>query len=188
MSQTFMFQRNMFVWLDESGADRRDSLRKFGYALRGTTPVSHRFLCRGQRVNAIAAITAEGVLATEITKGSLNGEKFFDFLRGTLIPKMRAFDGSSSHSVLVLDNCSVHHIPDVTELLSNAGIVVLFLPPYSPDLNPVEEAFSFVKQYLRQHDELLQSLPDPSDVLQAGFDAITKNHCEAWITHSGYAK
>ena len=101
---------------------------------------------------------------------------------------MRAFDGSSSHSVLVLDNCSVHHIPDVTELLSNAGIVVLFLPPYSPDLNPVEEAFSFVKQYLRQHDELLQSLPDPSDVLQAGFDAITKNHCEAWITHSGYAK
>ena len=134
MSQTFMFQQNMFVWLDESGADRRDSLRKFGYALRGTTPVSHRFLCRGQRVNAIAAITAEGVLATEITKGSLNGEKFFDFLRGTLIPKIRAFDGSSSHSVLVLDNCSVHHIPDVTELLSNA--VVLFLPPYSPDLNP----------------------------------------------------
>ena len=156
MSQTFMFQRNMFVWLDKSGANRRASLRKFGYALRGTTPVSHRFLCRRQRVNAIAAITAEGVLTTEFIKGSLNGEKFFDFLRGTLIPKMRAFDGSSSHSVL--DNCSVHHIPDVTELLSNAGIVVLFLPPYSPDLNPVEEAFSFVKQYLRQHDELLQSL------------------------------
>ena len=57
----------MFVWLNESGADRRDSLRKFGYALRGTTPVSHQFLCRGQRVNVIAAITAEGVLATEIT-------------------------------------------------------------------------------------------------------------------------
>ncbi len=79
MSQTFMFQRNMFVWLDESGADRRDSLRKFGYTLRGTTPVSHRFLCRGQRVNAIAAITAEGVLATEITKDSVNGENSLNF-------------------------------------------------------------------------------------------------------------
>ena len=78
----------------------------------------------------------------------------------------------------MLDNCSVHHVFEVTELLAKAGIVVLFLPPYSPDLNPAKEA---VKQYLRVHDE------DPSHVLQAAFDAITSDHCNAWITHAGYA-
>ena len=92
---------------------------------------------------------------------------------------MSTFDGKSSHSVLVLDNCSVHHVFEVTELLAKAGIVVLFLPPYSPDLNPAEEAFSFVKQYLRMHDELLQAIRDPSHVLQAAFDAITSDHCNA---------
>ena len=57
---------------------------------------------------------------------------------------------------------------------------------YSPDLNPIEEAFSYVKQYLKKHDELLQVLGDPSHILQAAFDSITSEHCNAWITHSGY--
>lgn len=115
-------------------------------------------------------------------------ERFFDFLRGTLIPQVKAFDGFSSHSVIVLDNASVHHVHDVTDILANAGVIALFLPPYSPDLNPIEEAFSFVKQYLRRHDELLQALPDPTLVLQAAFAAITPDHCKAWIEHSGYSE
>ena len=73
MSHTFLFQRNMFVSVDESGADRRDSLRKFGYSLRGTTPEYHRFLTG---VNVLAAITSDGVLATEISTTSVNGEIF----------------------------------------------------------------------------------------------------------------
>ena len=84
----------------------------------------------------------------------------------------------------MLDNCSVYHVFEVTELLAKAAIVVLFLPPYSPDLNPAKEAFSFVKQYLRVHDEVIR---DHSHVLQAALDAITSDHCNAWITHTGYA-
>ena len=101
-------------------------------------------------------------------------------------------------SLVIMDNYSVHHVEDqVTELLRQAGIVVLFLPPYSPDLtpledlnpleplNPLEEAFGYVKGYLRKH-ELFQSIPSPIDLIKMAFDSITEKHCQAWISDSGY--
>ena len=66
---------------------------------------------------------------------------FFDFVRGSL---MHAFDGSSLRSILVLDNCSIHRVDEVLELLRSTGIVVMFLPLYNPDYNPAEKAFSYV--------------------------------------------
>lgn len=62
MAQCTLFTRDMFVWIDETGSDARDHTRKFGYALRGMTPTSHRLFARGQRVNAIAALTSSGIL------------------------------------------------------------------------------------------------------------------------------
>ena len=146
----------------------------------------YRFLSRGDRINAIAAITSSGLLTVELTKATVNGDNFFDFIRGTLIPHMRPFDGVSPHSILIMDNCSVHHVNEVREVLQQAGILVLFLPPYSPDLNPLEEAFSYIKQYLRKHDELLQAIRDPTDVIMQGFQSITAKHCNSWISHAQY--
>ena len=186
MAQCLLFKRDTFVWVDETGSDRRNCVRKFGYALKGTRAVYQRHLSRGLRVNALAAMSSTGIMATQLTTGSVNGEFFFDFLRGTLIPLMKPFDGQSSHSVLVMDNCSVHHIQEVSDLLHQMGIHYIFLPPYSPDLNPIEEAFSYVKQYLREHDELVQSVPNPSFILQNAFDSITQQHCNSWISDSGY--
>ena len=112
-----MFSRNQFVWVDETGSDKRDHIRKYGYAIRGTTPVTHRLLARGQMVNAIAALSAQGVVAVDIVTGSVNGEKFFDFLRGTLIPNMMPFDSQNPNSTLVMDNCSVHYVHEVLDLI-----------------------------------------------------------------------
>ena len=60
---------------------------------------------------------------------------------------MMPFNGSNPRSVIIMDNCSVHHITEVSYLLHQVGVLVLFLPPYSPDLNPAEEAFSFVSLF-----------------------------------------
>ena len=76
---------------------------------------------------------------------------------------------------------------EVRELLQQAGIVVLFLLTYSPDLNSLEEAFSYVKQYLRRHDELLQVIRDPRDIIKRAFQSITSEHCNSWISHASYA-
>ena len=114
------------------------------------------------------------------------GRTFFDFVRGTLIPRMLPFNGQNPNSILVLDNCTIHHITDVREVLQNSGILTLFLPPYSPDLDPIEEAFSYVQQYLKKHDDLLQSIPNPLTIINAAFDSITTHHTHGWISHAGY--
>ena len=75
MAQCTVFSRNQFVWVDETGSDKRDHIRKYGYAIRGITPVTHRLLARGQRVNAIVAMSAQGVVAVDIVTGSVNGEQ-----------------------------------------------------------------------------------------------------------------
>ena len=187
LAHALLFRKEQFVWIDETGSDKRQSLRKFGYSLKGLPPVCHRFLVRGIRISALAAICSEGLLGVELTTGTFNGDKFFDFLRGTLIPNMNPFDGSSSKSVIVLDNCSIHHVPEVIELLEDAGILVMFLPPYSPDLNPIEETFSSVKYFIKDHDELYQTTDDPQSIIQSAFDNITKEQCVGWISDSGYA-
>ena len=71
-------------------------------------------------------MTSDGILAKEVTTSSVNGDCFFDFVRGSLIPMMKPFDGHSPNSVLILDNCFVHNISEVTQLQTQAGIVVLF--------------------------------------------------------------
>ena len=78
MSQCFMFHPKMFVFVDETGSDHRSHIRKFGYALRGATPVTHRLLARGKRINAISAICTTGLVASEFTTSSYSyWRKFF---------------------------------------------------------------------------------------------------------------
>ena len=90
--------------------------------------------------------------------GSVNGEVFFDFVLTLLIPQKLAFDGQNPHSIFVRDNYSIHHVQHVIDLFRAAGILVLFLPPYSPDYIPIEETFSCVKYYLKKHVDLWEVL------------------------------
>ena len=143
---------------------------------------------RGERINAIACLSSSGILAVESIRGTVNGETFFDFLRGTLIPQMMPFNGSNPHSILVMDNnCSIHHTHEVKDLLNQAGVLALYLPPYSPDLNPIEEAFSYVKSYLRKHDDIIQAGIPLVSILKSAFESISACQCNAWITDSGYS-
>ena len=116
--------------------------------------------------------------------GTVDGSNFFDFLRGKLIPEMQPFDGESKHSILIVDNCSIHHVQEVKDLLRDAGILYFFLLPYSPDLNPVEELFSYIKYYLKEHDLVLQSMTSMVPVLNAAFNSVTAQQCNGWIEHA----
>ena len=98
------------MWVDETGCNAKDHTRKFGYALKGETPEYHRFHSHGRRVSSIAAMTVEGVLAYELTYSTVNGERFLDFLRATLVPEMMAYNGTNPKSILIMDICSIHHV------------------------------------------------------------------------------
>lgn len=69
----------MFVWADETGSDARDHIRRFGYALRGMTPQSHRLLARGKRVNAIVALSSSGLVALDIVIGTVTKTSLTSF-------------------------------------------------------------------------------------------------------------
>ena len=94
LASALMFSADKFVWIDESGCDKRDQIRKLGYALQGEHPVYNRFH-RGQRISVIAAMFTVGVISTEIIKGTVDGgNKFTEFVQGKLIPEMMPFDGN----------------------------------------------------------------------------------------------
>ena len=185
MASVYVFMEDMFVWVDESGSDSKDQLRQYGYALRGERAVCRKLLVRGKRVSAIAGLSTEGLAALELTDGSVDGDAFYDFVRGSLIPEMNPFDGCSPMSVAIMDNCSIHHTQDVADLFQRAGILLIYLPPYSPDLNPIELAFGFVKAYLKEHQDLL-GFVSHTHIVHAAFNSITKEQCKGWIKKSGY--
>ena len=130
IAEVSMYKSNMLVFADETGKDGRDCLRRFGCALRGQTPQCSSDLRRGTRTSAIAAISASGVVGYELHTGNVRGEEFHDFVRGTLIPNMNPYDGEADNSILIMDNCAIHHVDKIVEELHSAGILVIFLPPY----------------------------------------------------------
>ena len=95
--------------MHESESDSKDQLRRYGYALQGKRAMCRKLLIRGRRVSAIAALSFQGLIALELTDGTVDGDVFFDFVWGSLIPEVRPFDGSSPMSIAVMDNCSIHH-------------------------------------------------------------------------------
>ena len=183
--QVFHGHPEMLVFVDETGADRRNCLRRFGYSLRGRPAVSKKLLVRGQRVSAIASMSTGGILDCVTYTGSVTGDKFKHFIRHSLLPQLQPFDGVNPRSIVVLDNAAIHHAGGVVDLIESTGALVQFLPPYSPDLNPIEEAFSKVKSALKANECLLDIIDIESFVLHA-FTSITANNCKEWVQHSGY--
>ncbi|XP_065908769.1 uncharacterized protein [Dysidea avara] len=187
LAEISMYNTNMLVFADETGKDSRDSIRRYGYAIRGEVPHSTITLTRGTRISTIAAISCSGLICYDKFTGNVSGDEFYDFVRGSLIPNMNPYNGTNENSILVLDNCSIHYIEETLSLLRTSGIFVIFLPPYSPDLNPIELTFSYVKQYLQEHEAIIQAANNISDVITSAFDNITINQCTNWIHSCGYS-
>jgi len=85
-----------------------------------------------------------------IVEGNVNSNTFLQLVQHCLLPILLPFDGDNPCSVVILDNATIHHVDLITCLISATGALVRYLPPYSPDLNPIEEVFSKVKAYLRK--------------------------------------
>ena len=134
-----IYDPEMLLFVDETGSDRRNALRKYGYSLIGQPAISHSLLVRGKRFSAIGILSpTDGILDAHITPSTVNSEVFEDFIDQCLVHHVMPFDGYNPHSVVILDNASIHHMDEVLQALESIGVLVYFLPPYSPDLNPIE--------------------------------------------------
>jgi len=149
------------------------------------TALEESLQSRGQHASAIAAMSTEGILDCYTVTGSVNSSKCVDFVQQALLPQLQPFDGVNAHTVVVLDNAAIHHVDGVVDLIESTGALAIFLPPYSPDLNPIEEAFSKLKIMLKANEELLTTLDVESLVLHS-CTAITTDNRKNWINHAGY--
>lgn len=146
------YRADQFVFIDESGVDKRDGLRRTGWAPKGIKPkklVPGGGKDRGVRHQVLPALTINGILGLSVYEGSTDGQGFVDYIEGVILPKTSPFPGPNS--VLVMDNASFHFHDDLKRLCDEAGVRLEYLPTYSPDLNPIEAFFGDLKKYIRRH-------------------------------------
>jgi transposase len=133
---------------------------------------------RGRNLTMIGALRRDGWLTMGTIWGAANTKTFVDWVRRRLAPKLRPDD------IVVMDNLLAHKAALVRILIENRGAQLVFLPPYSPDLNPIEPAWALIKKRLRalaiREKERLRQ------VAQNVWRVVRPRHCEGWFRHAGY--
>lgn len=179
------YKPDQLVFLDESAFNEHTTFRSKGYSLRGTPIAIQQDLKKSERVSLIAALSYRGFLAYDLEVGSYNSGTFAEFVQFKLLPKMNAFP--APNSVLVLDNCAIHGMEGLRAMCQEKGVVVVELPPYSPDFNPIEISFAYVKRYLRTYypastiDVLAKNV-----MMAVEFGVNTARKSQACFNHRNY--
>lgn len=143
-----VYDFKQLVCIDESGADKKDGFRRYGRAPRGRVARQVTRLQRGPRYQILAAYCYDGILHSNVSQGTTDSAKFEDFIADLLL---RCETYPQPKSVLVMDNASIHHSASLERLCAAAGVKLIFLAPYSPDLNPIELFFGRLKKFIQRH-------------------------------------
>jgi transposase len=166
------------VFLDESGVTT-EMTRRYGRAPRGErvaegTPAGH-----WRTLSVLGAMTAQGLVATMTVESPTDGDVFLAYVEQVLCPQLRP-----GH-VVVMDHLAAHKVAGVRGWIEAAGAELLYLPPYSPDFNPIEQAWSKIKQLLRSAKA--RTLAALETAITEALAAITADNASAWFAHCGYA-
>lgn len=165
------------VFLDETGTNLR-STPTYARAPRGQRAVGSAPANRGENRTVVAALTLDGIGPRMRFDDAITTDHFRLYVRHSLVPTLRP------GQVVIADNLRAHLHPTIREAIEACGARFLPLPAYSPDFNPIEEAFSKVKQSLRR------AQPRTDDDLRtatwAAFNSITAADAAGWFTHCGY--
>jgi len=167
------------VFLDESGINT-GMTRLYGRGFKGERVIEYVPDVRFKRTSILSSIRLDGSCVPTVFSGSLNGELFKKYLKDFLVPTLAKDD------IVVMDNLSSHKVVEVKEIIESSGATLLYLPPYSPDLNPIEPMWSKIKAYLRKIkartvDILFESIAE-------ALRLITKTDIKGWFKHSGYSE
>ena len=165
------------VFVDESSANTTLTPR-FGRAPRGeradgTAPRNYR-----HNTTLVAALNPSGIQAAMTLEGALNSDAFAAYVEHCLVPTL------TPGQIVILDNLSVHKRADIRARIEQAGCTLLFLPAYSPDLNPIEQAFSKLKTLLRRAQARTQEALEAA--IAAALAAISPSDATSFYRDAGY--
>jgi transposase len=165
------------VFLDESGVTT-EMTRRYGRAPRGErlregTPAGH-----WHTLTLLGAMTIDGLLATMSIESPTDSDVFLAYLEQVLCPRLRP------GQLVVMDNLAAHKHPAVRQLIQQAGAELLYLPPYSPDFNPIEQCWAKIKECLRAAKSRTVEVLEAA--LATAIAIITPDNATAWFRHCGY--
>ena len=135
-----------------------------------------------QGLTVLDALSCEGLVATMSIEASTSTPVLLAYLEQVLVPKLQQV---RPDAILVMDNLRPHHATEVRDLLAQAGIGLLYLPRYSPEFNPIEQAWAKVKERLKA--KAARTLEALEAELKPALDTITAQDARGWIRHAGYA-
>jgi transposase len=165
------------VFVDETGTHIALT-RLYGWATHDQRAVGQVPRNHGKNTTLVAALTSQGLQAPWAIEGAMDTLAFEQYVRQVLLPTLRP------GQVVVLDNLSVHKARSIQQAIVAAGCEVLFLPPYSPDFTPIEQAFSKLKAILRGLGKRTREAL--VEAMARAMDAVTRKDVVGWFVHAGY--
>ncbi len=167
------------VFIDETWATT-NMTRRYGRSRRGerlVAPVPHG---HWKTTTFIGALRADGLTAPAVFDGAINGASFLAYVQQVLVPTLKPGD------IVILDNLSSHKVEGVRKAIQAAGAELRYLPPYSPDLNPIEQMFAKLKALLRT--VAARSVEALWTAIGDLIDTFKQDECRNYLRHSGYVR
>jgi len=166
-----------FVFLDECGINTAMA-RRYGRSPQGERLVDSAPAGQWQSNTLLSAMRLTGVVAPMVLDGPINGESFATYIEQSLVPELEPGD------IVVMDNLPAHKSQRVTQAIEGAGCSLVYLPPYSPDFNPIENMWSKVKAWLRK--AAARTFGGIVDAVAEALLAVTPDDCQGYFGHCGY--
>ena len=160
------------IYLDESGINT-NLTRHYAHAVHGKRAIDAAPINTPAGTTVLSSIRLNDSLVYTTYQGGTTAQRFREYMKEQLIPSLEKDD------VVIMDNMHSHHAKIVTELLDKSGISYLYLPPYSPDLNPIEKMWSKMKSILRKRKiRIASELPE---AVKAALESVSTNDCRGWF-------
>lgn len=168
-----------FFFLDETGA-KTNMTRLYGRAMKGERCYDSAPDGRWERTTILSALNLSGETHSLIFDGALDYKMFEAYIEKILVPNLKP------NNIVIMDNLSVHKSEKAKKLVEETGALYILLPPYSPDLNPIEKMWSKIKQILRGIKARTREALDAA--ITFALNSVTQNDAEGWFASCGYIK
>jgi transposase len=172
------FDVRRLKFVDESGVNLAMT-RLYGRAPRGARVIDTVPQNYGPNITILGALGIEGIAAVMTVEGATDADVFLAYVEHVLAPTLQPGD------IVVMDNLRAHKVAGVASAINAYGASILYLPPYSPDLSPIEQCWSKLKTYLRKVRARTREALDAA--MTNAVATITETDARGWFAHAGYA-
>lgn len=185
--QPFLMYPEQLVFMDETSKDGRSAFRLHAWSQHGLPAVVLLPFSRGKCVSVLAAFSYAGFSSWAYNTGTFTWQTFYEAFTTHILPSLNPFP--MPNSIFILDNAEIHMFKEIIDAVHSRGALVFFLPPYSPQLNPIEFAFALIKKFFQKNCNLAFS-HSPAECVFLALKSVASQECVAvkMFEHCGYGQ